>query len=111
MPYPIVRFRASQLRQFVIASLIVVAGVCLGKAPARAMELSLGGDQFWVVLVSRQDADHAIAAAKRYAFVKPIVVRSANGWFATVSGPHTIRSGLDTWRRGDADAPLEMAGR
>lgn len=92
MPYGFVRFRAS--RQFVVASLIAIAVLCLGRAPAEAVELSLGGDQFWVVLVSRQDADHAIAGAQRYAAAKPIVVRSANGWFAAVSGPHTIRSGL-----------------
>ena len=94
MTYAFVKLRAFRLSHFVIASLIVLAGVCLGQAPSKAIELSLRGDQFWVVLASRQDADQAIAAAQRYSADKPIVVRAANGWFAAVSGPNRIRSGL-----------------
>jgi serine protease Do len=58
-----------------------------------AAELNLKGDQFWVVLASRQDIDQAIAVARTNLSSKAMVVRSANGWFATITGPHGIKPG------------------
>ncbi|MDR3463050.1 MAG: hypothetical protein P4L76_12125, partial [Beijerinckiaceae bacterium] len=51
------------------------------------------GDKFWAVLASRQDADEAIAAARRHRDIGAIVVKAANGWFAAVSGPYAVAAG------------------
>lgn len=80
-------------RMFAIACMIFVAGICSIGAPAHAADLSLGGDQFWAVFASRQDADDAIAVAQQYRESKPRVVHSTNGWFAVVTGPHPVHSG------------------
>jgi hypothetical protein len=58
-------------------------------------DLILRGDQFWIVLASRQDSDRAIAIARsnRIAGARTLVARSRNGWFAALSGPHTVRTG------------------
>ncbi len=64
------------------------------QSEAAAGKLILGGDQFWAVLASRPNIDDAIAVAQHYRAAKPIVVRSANGWFAVISGPHSIERGM-----------------
>jgi hypothetical protein len=58
-------------------------------------DLILKGDQFWLVLASREDPDRAIAIARnnRNAGARTLVARSRNGWFAALSGPHTVRTG------------------
>ena len=60
---------------------------------ARADTLALSGDKFWAVLASRQDLDQAVAFALTQGNSNAFVVRSANGWFATISGPHQVRPG------------------
>lgn len=60
---------------------------------AEAIELKLNDDQYWVVLASRQDIDQAIAVARIYQSTKPMIVRSANGWFAVINGPHRAKPG------------------
>src|SRR5690242_17647355 len=79
------------------ASLLLTA--CLlpafGSSAAVGDDLILQGDWFWVVLASREDPDRAIAIARnnRNAGPRTLVARSRNGWFAALSGPHTIRKG------------------
>ncbi len=79
------------------ASLVLIA--CLlpafGSSATASEDLVLQGDQFWVVLASREDPDRAIAIARnnRNAGVRTLVARSRNGWFAALSGPHTVRKG------------------
>lgn len=60
---------------------------------ARAIELNLKGDQYWLVLASRQDTDQAIASARRFSRLKPLVVSSANGWLAVIAGPNFVKNG------------------
>jgi hypothetical protein len=71
----------------VALSLLVFVG------PASSTELNLSGDQIWVVLGSRQDPDQAIALARRFIRLKPLVVKSANGWLAVITGPHLVKKG------------------
>jgi|SRR6516164_575612 hypothetical protein len=59
-------------------------------APARSLKLS--GDQRWVVLASRRDADEAIGIARYYSsdFQSVLVVKASNGIYAVIIGPeHT----------------------
>ncbi len=60
---------------------------------ARADTLALSGDWFWAVLASRQDLDQAVAVALAQRESNTFVVRSANGWFAAISGPHQVQAG------------------
>ena len=60
---------------------------------ARADTLALSSDQFWAVLASRQDVDQAVAVAFAQRDSSAFVVRSSNGWFAAVSGPHQVQPG------------------
>lgn len=62
-------------------------------SPVGALQLSLGGDQYWAVLASRQDVDQAVAAAQNQHDAKAMVVRAANGWFAAISGPYAVKPG------------------
>jgi hypothetical protein len=71
----------------VALSLLVFVG------PASSIELNLSGDQFWIVLGSRQDPDQAIAVARRFIRLKPLVVKTANGWLAVITGPNLVKKG------------------
>lgn len=73
--------------------MLVMALVLMTTGGARAAGLALDGDQFWVVLASRQDPDQAIAEARRYAQASARVVRSSNGWYAVVLGPRKVAPG------------------
>lgn len=78
---------------FAVVLMLFIAGIHATLDKACAGDLGLSGDHFWAVMASRQDADHAIALARRYSQSNPRVVRSSNGWFAVVTGPHTVPSG------------------
>ena len=81
------------MSRFVIAPMIFLVALFSQCGLAQTDQLSLSGDRFWVVLASRPDPDQAAAAAQEFLSLKPIVVRSANGWFAAVAGPFGIPSG------------------
>jgi hypothetical protein len=67
----------------------------IGSSAWATDDLILRGDQFWIVLASREDPDRAIAIARnnRNAGARTLVARSRNGWFAALSGPHKVRTG------------------
>jgi hypothetical protein len=67
----------------------------IGSSASATDDLILRGDQSWVVLASREDPDRAIAIARnnRNVGARTLVARSQNGWFAALSGPHTVRKG------------------
>jgi serine protease Do len=77
--------------------LIIFVSMFLALHPAfaasSAIDLDLKGDQFWAVLASRQDADQAVAAGMKHRDNKVMVVKSANGWFAAISGPYSVKPG------------------
>ena len=66
---------------------------CLIASHASAEGLKLVGDHYWIALASRQSADEAIAYARRYSSLSPMVVSSINGWFAVVVGPREVAPG------------------
>ena len=73
-------------------------GTTVDTAPA-ARSLKLPGDQRWVVLASRRDADEAIGIARYYRgdFPSVRVVKSNNGIYAVIIGPeHTTN--IQTFR-------------
>src|SRR3954454_20464019 len=67
----------------------------IGRSAAALEDLVLKDDRFWVVLASREDPDRAIAIARnnRNAGARTLVARGRNGWFAALSGPHSVRKG------------------
>lgn len=74
-------------RIFAVAALFMA--LC---AEASASNLTLAGDDRWVVIASGQDVSEAIDFAKTYANHKPSVLKSENGWYAIVLGPYRTRS-------------------
>ena len=76
------------MRAFVPALLIA-----LFAAPARSDNLRLDGDQFWVGLASGASKDEAIGLARTFSISPLMVVSSANGWYAAVTGPYHVPTG------------------
>lgn len=73
---------------------LCLASIILATSTAGSVELALRGDDYWVVLASRQNVDEAIALAREYSYsVNSMVVRAVNGWFAVVEGPETAKAG------------------
>lgn len=76
------------MRAFVLALLIA-----LFAGPAWSATLRLDGDQFWVGLASGASKDEAIGLAKTFTISPLMVVTSANGWYAAVTGPYHVAAG------------------
>ncbi len=83
------------MSQFTIVRIFLFIFALAQCSVAGAEEPGPGGNRFWVVLASRPDADHAVAAALRYHRLKPKVVRWADGSFAAVAGPYAVEPGTD----------------
>ena len=62
-------------------------------ASAHAEDLHLAADQYWVAMASRQSLTEAIAVARQLESLRPMVVRSVNGWYAVVKGPQDAGQG------------------
>lgn len=93
------------MRAFVLALLI-----CLLTLPAKGETLRLDGDQFWVGLASGATKDEAIGLARTFSIAPLMVVSSANGWYAAVSGPYHVPAGtgrdfLDKLRKEKGASP------
>ena len=61
--------------------------------PAWSETLRLSGDQFWVGLASGASRDEAIGLAQTFRVTPLMVVSSANGWFAAITGPYHVPAG------------------
>ena len=91
---------------------LIAAVFFLGSMAAALCEpLRLDGDRFWVGLASGSSEDEAIGLAQTFAISPLMVVSSANGWYAAVSGPYQVRPGagrdfLEKFRK-DKGAPTD----
>jgi hypothetical protein len=75
-----------------LAGLAALVAAFATPAWAILSERTLGPDELWVVLASRQDPAEAIALARTYAprFEAVHVATSANGWHAVYGGPVAV---------------------
>ena len=94
------------MRAFLLATLAIFFF-----SSAKGEQLRLDGDQFWVGLASAPSADEAIGLAKAFLITPLLVVSSANGFYAAVSGPYHVPPGgahdfLDKLRK-DKGAPAD----
>ncbi len=93
-------------------SLVLALSIALLTAPAAWSEtLRLDGDEFWVGLASGASKDEAIGLARTFTISPLMVVSSANGWYAAISGPYHVplgtgRNFLDKLRK-DKGASLD----
>ena len=83
------------MSQFTVVRIFLFIFALAQCGVAGAEETGPGSNRFWVVLASRPDADHAVAAVLRYHSLKPKVVRLADGSFAAVAGPYKVEPGTE----------------